>query len=230
MPHVFNSAGIVPLAMALPAVPILPSVQVMDNLCNKSSEPIEEDANSEVTNGLSTKTYLQNEQINNPTDNPVPDWSPDQNVSSNRVEQSENKRIPCPNAKKHALMGLLMTVIVAGVVGAVLVALNPPSSPEQLVKNEIEKNVLQRNVKFDKLPQNDSRNSALDWLLHKDQLRLNTSDFNLNQRYILALFAFEFGSIFMSSTNWLSDDDECKWDGVTCLVNGEVNELLLGKS
>ncbi|KAL7479175.1 LOW QUALITY PROTEIN: hypothetical protein ACHAW6_004918 [Cyclotella cf. meneghiniana] len=222
-----DSVGIVSSVTALPAVPIFPSVQVMDNLCNHSSKPIEEDADSEVR--LSTKTFLQNEQINDQTNIPVPDFPPDQNVSSSGVEQSEKKSL-FAITKNPPLLDLLIVVIVVVVVVVTVVVVAPALTREQLVTNEIESNVLQRNVKFKELSWKDSQNLALDGLLQSDQLRQNIRVPNLNQRYILALLAFEFGTIFISSSDWLSDADECNWDGVTCLVNGDVNELLLSKS
>lgn len=225
----FHAVGIVPSVAALPAVPIFPAVRVMDTLSRQSSEPIEEDDCGKVHVGLSTRTRIQKGHNDNRTNIPVPGLLHDQNGSSSAVEHSE-KRNPFTIGKTPARL-VLLTIATAFIVAvAVLVAAKPALTREQLVKNEIESNVLLRNAKFDELSQNDSRNLALDWLLHSDQMRLNASDPNLDQRYILALFAFEFGSIFMSSTNWLSDEDECKWDGVMCHANGDVYELQLGKS
>lgn len=111
---------------------------------------------------------------------------------------------------------------------------------EKSIREAIEMNVLQRDVKFDELPQNDNRILALNWLLDDDQMQLNPTDSNLNQRYILALLSFEWGSIpnldFGSipedandSVGWLSGEDECKWWLVACNENGEVRVLHLGK-
>lgn len=86
---------------------------------------------------------------------------------------------------------------------------------ETSIINEIEAHILCWGEKFSALPENDSQNIALDWLLHDDQMQLKLSDSNLNQRYILALLAYEWGHNFKASVNWLSDINECKWYGVT---------------
>jgi hypothetical protein len=99
---------------------------------------------------------------------------------------------------------------------------------ETLIEQNIEASALRRGVKFNELPSSDSRSSALNWLLHEDQMQLHQLDSNLIQRYTLALLAFEFGSDFISSVDWLSDEDECTWGGVSCTVDGKVSKLELG--
>lgn len=106
----------------------------------------------------------------------------------------------------------------------------PPYEPQK-VQEVIEANVLSRGVKFDDLSLKDSRNLALDWLLNIDQMKVNFDDSSLSQRFILALLAFEFGtSIFRTSTNWLSNENECSWEGITCNEDDEVSEMELSKS
>ncbi|KAL3784571.1 hypothetical protein HJC23_010695 [Cyclotella cryptica] len=102
-------------------------------------------------------------------------------------------------------------------------SVDPPSSqPTLSIRNEIEENVLQRNVTFDTLEATNARVFALEWITNKDQMGLIASDSNLFQRYILALLAFEF-----SNSRWLSDRDECTWDGVECDKDGRVVQLEL---
>jgi hypothetical protein len=101
----------------------------------------------------------------------------------------------------------------------------PTSQPTLSVKNEIETNILQRNTTFDEMGATDARVFALDWITNKDQLRPNASDPDLFQRYILVLLAYEF-----SNSRWLSDLDECRWDGVKCDKNGRVIQLELSES
>jgi hypothetical protein len=99
-------------------------------------------------------------------------------------------------------------------------------SPAQLiVRREIQKNVLQRNVMFDGMDATDVRVLALDWITDKDPMKLVASASNLFQRYILALLAYEY-----SNLDWLSDgNDECKWSGVECDMNGHVIKLELSE-
>ena len=99
---------------------------------------------------------------------------------------------------------------------------------ETLIQQNIEANALRRGVTFDELPETDSRSLALNWLLHEDQMQLHQLDSNLIQRYTLALLAFAFGSDFMSSVDWLSDEDECTWYGVSGTVDGTASKLELG--
>jgi hypothetical protein len=98
---------------------------------------------------------------------------------------------------------------------------------ETQIKAELEANVLCRGVKFDELNPDVSRTSALDWLLHDDEMELQVTNPNLAQRYILALLAFEFGTVFVG-WGWLSNGNECSWDGVTCNSEGKVIKLELG--
>ncbi|KAL7478582.1 hypothetical protein ACHAW6_004341 [Cyclotella cf. meneghiniana] len=97
-------------------------------------------------------------------------------------------------------------------------------TPAELsVQYAIEKNVLQQNVVFDGMEATDVRVLALDWINDKDPMELDASASNLFQRYILVLLAYEY-----SSLDWLSDgDDECKWSGVECDMNGHVIKLEL---
>jgi hypothetical protein len=104
-----------------------------------------------------------------------------------------------------------------------------PNEP-QTVEGIIEANVLSRGNKFSELSLQDSRSLALDWLLNKDLMKVTSTDFNLSQRYILALLAFEFGIMFQSTRNWLSNENECSWDGITCDEGQEVSEIVLGAS
>ena len=101
---------------------------------------------------------------------------------------------------------------------------------ETLIEEDLEASVLSRGVKFSELAETDSRKLALDWLLHDDEMQLDVPDLNLHQRYILALLAFNSGSDFRSFVDWLSETDECVWEGVTCDANGEVIKLELGKT
>lgn len=127
------------------------------------------------------------------------------------------------------------------------------SVPHPQIQSDIERRVLQRNVTFSGMNHTDPRFLALDWIMNKDEMQLKLLDFNLHQRYILALVAFQFGSLewtscgnytrnetcFASDLNdtehieesfvWLSGTDECGWYGLTCDGKGKVIGMELGK-
>jgi hypothetical protein len=54
-------------------------------------------------------------------------------------------------------------------------------SQKQSIKDGIETNVLQQNVNFDELPQDDNKILALNWLSDEDQMQFNSMNSNLNQ-------------------------------------------------
>lgn len=62
---------------------------------------------------------------------------------------------------------------------------------------------------------------ALNWLLHDDPKQRDVTEAKLQQRFILALLVFEFGG----PADWLSEEDECEWNGVSC--KGEVKVIKL---
>jgi hypothetical protein len=106
--------------------------------------------------------------------------------------------------------------------------LQSDADEENKIIQQLQRHVLKRGVKFDEMDDTDSHVLALDWLLYEDEMELQVSDFNLNQRYILALLAFEFGDLFRSQVDWLSSGMECSWDWVTCNGELEVTKLELG--
>ncbi|KAL7504037.1 hypothetical protein ACHAXN_002318 [Cyclotella atomus] len=68
------------------------------------------------------------------------------------------------------------------------------------IKEQIEAGVLQRGVTFQDLDKKkDPRWLALDWILFKDQMQLQSNDKNLYQRYIMALLAFSLDSLAWKS-------------------------------
>ncbi|KAL3795124.1 hypothetical protein HJC23_007352 [Cyclotella cryptica] len=94
------------------------------------------------------------------------------------------------------------------------------SHPTLSIRDDIERNVLERNATFD-----GNRGLALDWILKTDELQLDVSDSNLHQRYILTLLSFEFG---ISEWRLPGSMSECEWYGVGCSINGTVLKLELG--
>ncbi|KAL7540796.1 hypothetical protein ACHAXR_010384, partial [Thalassiosira sp. AJA248-18] len=119
----------------------------------------------------------------------------------------------------------------------------PSPSVIWVIQQQIERNVLQRSVSFDKMEETDPRYLAMEWILSGDQMELSVDDTNLNQRYILALVAFSFDSPSWyvcgdhdiagedcevdfgqigSYKVWLSSTDECEWYGVICSDDGVV--------
>lgn len=64
------------------------------------------------------------------------------------------------------------------------------------IKEQIEAGVLQRGVTFQDLDkETDPRWMALDWILFKDMMQLQSNDKNLYQRYVMALLAFSLDSL-----------------------------------
>ena len=63
------------------------------------------------------------------------------------------------------------------------------------IKEQIEAGILLRNVSFSDTENNDPKYRALQWILHDDQLQLDSNDPTLYQRYVLALVAYSFDSL-----------------------------------
>ena len=63
------------------------------------------------------------------------------------------------------------------------------------IKEQIEAGILLRNVSFSDTENDDPKYRALQWILHDDQLQLESNDPTLYQRYVLALVAYSFDSL-----------------------------------
>ncbi len=73
---------------------------------------------------------------------------------------------------------------------------SPLTNREQAgIIEQIEAGVLQRGAVFANMTIDDPRRMALEWILHYDQMQLNSDDVNLYQRYVLALLAFSLDSL-----------------------------------
>ena len=61
---------------------------------------------------------------------------------------------------------------------------------------------------------------ALVWMQYEDPLNLDPGRWNdryrIDQRFALLTLWFQADSEWFNQTNWLSDDNECSWKGVTC--------------
>ena len=123
--------------------------------------------------------------------------------------------------------------------------MKPTTVRERQIRERIEEYVLMRNVLFVDMDNLDPRKLALDWILDDFGKQLSIDDYNLAQRYTLALLAFAFdlyswdcGMVKeLDSCNtthdedyalWLSRTDECLWFGIIC-DDGIVTELDLCK-
>ena len=74
-----------------------------------------------------------------------------------------------------------------------------------------------------------SESVALNWLITDDSCYLCLGDDHLIQRYVSALFYFAVGGpTWIKLDGFLSSDDECKWFGIECNINGNIEELNLG--
>ncbi|KAL7546031.1 hypothetical protein ACHAWF_009377, partial [Thalassiosira exigua] len=118
---------------------------------------------------------------------------------------------------------------------------------------QIEGGVLHiRGERFVEMDRFDPRRMALDWILHKDLMMLESDSVNLYQRYALAVMAYGFDSVAwyvcgdpgvnytddacylshpyrenetVSHGVWLSSTSECTWYGVTCSADGVVRAV-----
>ena len=63
------------------------------------------------------------------------------------------------------------------------------------ITEQIEAGVLQRGANFTSMDEGDPRYQALEWILHHDEMQLDSDDTNLYQRYVLALLAFSLDSL-----------------------------------
>lgn len=73
---------------------------------------------------------------------------------------------------------------------------SPLTNREQSgIIEQLEAGVLQRGAIFANMTIDDPRKMALEWILHYDQMQLNSDDVNLYQRYVLALLAFSLDSL-----------------------------------
>jgi hypothetical protein len=82
------------------------------------------------------------------------------------------------------------------------------------IKEQIQEGVLQRGVKFEELDKKDPRWLALDWILFKDMMQLQSNDKNLYQRYVMALIAFSLDSLAWKSCGEHREKDP-KFNNVT---------------
>lgn len=78
------------------------------------------------------------------------------------------------------------------------------------IREQVEAQILQRGANFTDMDPSDPRYQALDWILHYDQLQLDSDDVNLYQRYVLALLAFTFDSLA-----WYACGEHRKFGNVT---------------
>ena len=100
------------------------------------------------------------------------------------------------------------------------------SERETYLKSYIHLNVLQRDATWDEMAPDDPRRQAFDWVVYDDeQAELERPDERLNQRSVLALFAFALDSLEWKHTKyWLSSEiSECNWYGVSCVDDQVVS-------
>lgn len=193
---------------------------------------------NDVDNGikLAMATPINIQEVENPIYEAVK-FTPSLNRPTHR-----NKRLMAFSLMLLILIGAVVALaVVYSTKSLKYIPIEPTASPTSAaerdmfygVKETIEKAVLKRNATFSNMTKDDPRLLALDWLLLDDEMELEVGDSKLNQRYILALLAFQF-DIYgwdTSETNgslWLESKDECEWHGVYC-VDSEVIGLDLCK-
>lgn len=74
-----------------------------------------------------------------------------------------------------------------------------------------------------------SRAAAAEWIIEKDAMELEHSDPLLAQRFLLGLLYFQLDGSNWIYSNFLTGEEECNWDGITCNDDGEVTEIVLRK-
>lgn len=77
----------------------------------------------------------------------------------------------------------------------------PPTTNREAsgIREQVEAGILQRGENFTDMLKTDPRYRALEWILHRDQMELDSDDVRLYQRYVLALFAFALDSLAWSA-------------------------------
>eukprot|EP00581_Thalassiosira_minuscula_P009418 CAMPEP_0183706430 /NCGR_PEP_ID=MMETSP0737-20130205/3263_1 /TAXON_ID=385413 /ORGANISM="Thalassiosira miniscula, Strain CCMP1093" /LENGTH=676 /DNA_ID=CAMNT_0025933843 /DNA_START=44 /DNA_END=2074 /DNA_ORIENTATION=+ len=88
------------------------------------------------------------------------------------------------------------------------------------IREQIEAGVLQRGANWTTIPKDDPRYRALDWILHYDELKLESDDKNLYQRYVLALLAFALDSLA-----WYNCGEHRKFSNETEFFVEEICEV-----
>uniref|UniRef100_A0A7S2KME8 Leucine-rich repeat-containing N-terminal plant-type domain-containing protein n=1 Tax=Leptocylindrus danicus TaxID=163516 RepID=A0A7S2KME8_9STRA len=82
--------------------------------------------------------------------------------------------------------------------------------------------------------ENSVQSQARNWVTFDDVMMVDpaTNAAQLVQRYVLAVF--HFSSVVLSAVDgvvplspWLSDEEECNWEGVKCNVDGNIIEFVL---
>jgi hypothetical protein len=74
-----------------------------------------------------------------------------------------------------------------------------------------------------------NRAAAAEWLIKDDAMDLEHSDPLLMQRFVLALLYFQLDGTNWIYTDYLTGDDECQWDGITCNDDNEVTDIILSE-
>ena len=142
------------------------------------------------------------------------------------IEYDPDSKPPLHKNRRFRVYTCIALIVVVAVVGVVVVyvtksakgtevndqfvkATPPPSqSPTKApttdreqsgIIEQIQAGVLQRGANFSVIERDDPRFLALDWILHYDQMQLESDDVNLYQRYVLALLAFN-----LESVEWLN--------------------------
>jgi hypothetical protein len=201
------------------------NTKTADRLSDDSSTI--EDADDVVCKRLSDKKSVQHAATPKDVNISIQDSFFANPSSSPRAAQYNSENSQSFAGKKFRI-GLLVIVFV--IIGVTLYVVFKRQHTKEIspIEQGIEANVLSRGVKFSELPKMDSRNLALDWLLHNYQNQ-TIADYAVYQRFILAMVAFGAGPNFRYEVDWLSEQDECTWDGVLCNEEGNVIKLELGE-
>ena len=105
---------------------------------------------------------------------------------------------------------------------------SPDQGCESLSREEALKETLERVTAASILDNFDTpQGKAFAWLLGRDMAQIDPcNDAIVEQRYALATFFYSTnGSKWRNKDGWITDVDECSWNGIKCNGNGLVQEL-----
>eukprot|EP00980_Cylindrotheca_fusiformis_P007191 scaffold1514_cov118-Cylindrotheca_fusiformis.AAC.11 len=139
------------------------------------------------------------------------------------------------------IIGVVFLAVIGGAVGGALAAGGdssenpastiPPATESPLSERFIEGQSLLTDVSSQKSlsDRGSAQFNALSWLADIDTGTPMEDGEQLRSRYIMAVFYYSLdGPSWVDTTNeWLSEADECSWNGVTCNTENQLQSIVL---